>query len=203
MTGKGQLRLLGLTGILLLDPGHLRSQPVNRTVRAVPRGEKTCIRKSDTGPHTYLNLELKISKGGTFEVTRAAEVPGSVRLNSAPTSDYIYEVRNGNETVAAAFLRDDPFAVRGFADPSSSRGEKIEREDAATIILNVPAFNLSMLGKCKLGLHLYRLQPGIRPDSIDADKLKYLREEGKLTHVISVPAPKFTEAIKKAAKARS
>ena len=200
------LRILPLAGMLLFSPAHSAAQPVGLGMNTVGQGRKTCTQQSEdsrvNGQRSYLNLELKLSEGGSFEVTRAAEVPGSVRLNSAPTSDYIYEVSHGRRTVAAAFIRDDPFAIRGFADPTSAHGEKIERLETATVIVNIPAFGLSMLEKCKLGLRLYRLRPDIKLDSMDANTFLRLREEGNLTPVLSVPASSFTEAIKKAAKLR-
>lgn len=206
MADKGLLRLLALAGMLLLSPLHPSAKPVGRGVKTVTQRGKSCTRQSGdervSGRRTYLNLEVKLGEAGSFEVTRAAELPGSVRLNSAPTSDYIYEVSNGGQTVAVAFLRDDPFIARGFDDPSFSRGEKIERRKTVTVILNVPAFALSMLERCKLGLRLYRLQPGVKVEAIDAEAFLRLREEGHLTLILSVTAAKFTEAIKRTAKAR-
>lgn len=200
------LRILPLAGILLFSSVHSAAQPVGPGMNAVAQGRKTCIQQSEdsrvNGRRSYLNLELKLSEGGSFEVTRAAEVLGSVRLNSAPTSDYIYEVSHGRQVVAAAFLRDDPFAVRGFADPTSARGENIGQQETTTVIVNIPAFSLSMLDKCKLNLRLYRLRPNIKLDSMDDSTFLRLREEGNLTPVLSVPASRFTEAIKKAAKLR-
>jgi hypothetical protein len=192
--------------MLLLNTVLLMAQPVGRAIKAVMQGGKNCIQQGETaqmnGPRTYLSLEVKASKSGSFKVMRAAELPGSVRLNSAPTSDYIYEVSNGKQTIAAAFLRDDPFAVRGFADPSSDQGENIERQEAATFIINIPAFGLSMLEKNQLGLRLYKVRPGVKVDSMDAGVFLHLRDGGSLTPVLFVAATKFTEAIKKAAKAR-
>lgn len=105
-----------------------------------------------------MNLDLKIGEGGAAEVSRIAEFPGSVNLNSVPANDYIYEVSSGQQILATEFLQDNPFTVRRFADPSS-RKEKMERQETTTVIINVPAFSLSMLKKCPLGLRLYRLWP--------------------------------------------
>ncbi|HLL73824.1 MAG TPA: hypothetical protein VK421_00890 [Pyrinomonadaceae bacterium] len=205
MAKKGLLCCVVLAGTLLLNPVYSTAQFVGRDMRMVTQGKATCVCQSEAAqlnePRTYLNLELKISEGGSFSVVRAAELPGYVRLNSVPTSDYIYEVSNGQQTVAA-FLRDDPFTLRGFADPSSPQGEKSGRQQTTTIIVNIPNFGLSMLEKCNLGFRLYRLRLGVKVDRIDADALLRLREGGQLTPVMSVPASKFTEALKKAAKAR-
>lgn len=207
VANKGLLCILPSAGMILLITCYSTAQPLGRGMKPVTekRG-RACAQQSDAAQanerRTYLNLELKINKDGSVEVTRAAELPGSVRLNSAPTSDYIYEVSSGQQTLAVAFLRDDPFTVRGFADPSFPQGEKIDRQETATVIINVPAFSLSMLEKCKLTLRLYRLRPGVNVDRMDADAFPRLREAGDLTPVLSVPAPKLTEAIKKAAKAR-
>lgn len=201
------LCVLPLAGMLLSNTSHSTAQPLGRGVKTVAQREKTCVPQGDAAQanerHTYLNLELKISEGGLVEVTRAAELPGSVRLNSAPTSDYVYEVSSGRQTRVAAFLRDDPFTVRGFADPSSQGGEKIERQETATVIISVPAFSLSMLEKCPLGFRLYRLRPGVKVEGMDANAFSRLREEGNLTPVLTVPASRLTKAIKKAAKVRS
>ena len=205
MANKGLLCCVVLAGFLL-NPIRSTAQFVGRDMRAVTQGKATSVRQSEAAqvnePRIYLNLELKISENGSFAVMRAAELPGNVRLNSVPTSDYIYEVSNGQQTVAAAFLRDDPFALRGFADPSTPQGEKTGRQATTTIIVNIPDFGLSMLDKCKLGFRLYRLRSGVKVDRMDADTLLRLREGGRLTSIMSVPASKFTEALKKAAKAR-
>lgn len=206
MANKGLLCCVVLAGTFLWNPVHSSAQFVGRDVRTATRGKATCVRQSEAKqvnePRTYLNLELKISKGGSFAVMRVAELPGNVRLNTVPTSDYIYEVSDGQQTVAAAFLRDDPFALRGFAGPSSPQGEKAGQQGTTTIIVNIPDFGLSMLEKCKLGFRLYKLRPGIIADRMDAVAFRRLREGGQLTSVLSIPASKFTEAIKKAAKAR-
>jgi hypothetical protein len=139
---------------------------------------------------------IKVKRDGPSEIIKADEVQGRMILHTEATSDFIYELRRDSATLAAEFLPEDPFVVRGFADPNDNRGEYVTLADSAIITVKLPKAALTDASNNRINLHLYKLQANTVIDRLDLQTLNRLKSQRRLTLQLSVPSGRLGPAIR-------
>jgi hypothetical protein len=177
-----------------------------RTPRAIQTDGQSRSEKPGSGqqscraPDSFLNLIIKLRRDGPPQVLKATQVAGRLIVREEPPSSYIYEFRKDDKTISVGFLPEDPFTVRGFADPTNSRQETLGRAKSPTIILNVPHTNLASASGGRIGLRLYRLKSGASIETISAATLESLRVRDRVSLQLEVPPATFGAAISESLK---
>lgn len=143
---------------------------------------------------SHLQLVLQVSEGGEAEVVSAAEVPGPAPLNDEPLGDYVYEVTEGDATLAVQALP-DPFETRSFSPPGTNKGHHIGRVKSVTIVVQVPLPQADARLD-RIGLNLIKLEPGSRVETIDRATLARLRQENRVRVLATVPTAKLVPQIR-------
>jgi hypothetical protein len=124
-------------------------------------------------------------------------------LRQQATSNYVYGLSQGNKTVSTEFLPEDPFVIRGFADPKSNRGEKFGQTDEATIVVKVPPQQVKAIGTGKLSLQVFMIKPDKLPDSLSNETLDALKLSKSLTTTLNITSKKLGTSVKDSAKQNS
>lgn len=143
---------------------------------------------------SHLQLVLQVNSDGGAEVASAAEVPGPAPLNDEPLGDYLYEVTDGGTTLAVQALP-DPFEVRSFSPPGTTKGHHFARAKSATIVVQVPLPQADA-GVERIGLNLIKLEPGEAPETVDLTSFARLRQENRVRVLATVPAAQLAPQIR-------
>lgn len=169
-----------------------RPRPV-KTRRARPCEQD---RPTPPAPEGFLNLVLKLSTGGDFEVLNATLMPGKLIVPGTTRAEYLYEVTSGGKFLAAGLLADDPFLTRSYGDPQAGGVEGVRAAGATTIILHIPNVTEAIVAAGRIGLKLYALR-GDPPDKPDADALRDLKARGLLVPRLELPEKKLGPSIRR------
>ncbi len=106
---------------------------------------------------TYLNLVLRVKRTGDSRVLQSNEVKGNVRLFAQASPSFFFAILKNGRPTGTALLPENPYLVRGFADPEHrEKGESLKLVDEATIIVNVPKTDMAGAAR-NLGLQLFRV----------------------------------------------
>jgi len=159
-----------------------------------------------TEPQQYLSLVVRVKRDGSSTVIKQSLVSGPPILRQQGSSDFAYALSQGTKTVSTEFLPEDPFVVRGFADPKNGHGEKYERADEATIVIKVPAQQAKAFDSGKISLQIVKINPdalvsnfnGINLSSAILDQLKARKA---LTTTVDVTSKRLAAAVRENAKA--
>ena len=85
------------------------------------------------------------------------EVAGADVGSNELSSSFVFEVNRGSQTIGAGALREDPFVVRGFADPNNNHGEMRARAKSVTIVVRIPGLELTQAITNNVGLRFYKV----------------------------------------------
>jgi IgA Peptidase M64 len=109
---------------------------------------------------TYLNMVIRIGKNQKVAVLKATELQGNPIASQQGSPSYFLAFNKDSEPSYADFLPENPYLVRGFADPKHpEKGENISFATTATIIVNVPKTDIASATQ-NLGFQLYSANPG-------------------------------------------
>lgn len=107
----------------------------------------------------FMNVIVRIRKNEKPSVLKVTEVTGKLVSSQQAAPPYFFAFTKDQVTNYADFVSEDPYVVRGFADPEHpEQGEKLIEADSATIILNIPRTDIASATH-DLGMQLYRLDP--------------------------------------------
>jgi hypothetical protein len=162
--------------------------------------------KAEGGPQTgkaiepkpkgnTLKLVLRVRRNGESQVVSATELAGEAAPATDPTGDYIYEVTDGDQTLAVRALP-DPFEGHAYGGPVPEHFFVPLEE--ATIVVDVPKRSLDSPLE-GMSLRLYKLQAGPQVERIDPATVKRLKGEKRLQVVTEVPAAQLAPEIRKKA----
>lgn len=145
---------------------------------------------------TYLNLAMKVSEDGATRLVKVQEIAGGQMTTAMSSSDFVYEVTRGNQTVKAGSLAEDPFVMRGFVDPNHNQGEMRGLSKSATIIIRIPNLSISDAAENDLGLRFYRLRSEDRtmPAVINPQTFLQLKEQNLLDKKFTISPDKLKTA---------
>jgi len=151
---------------------------------------------------TYVNMVIRISKDNPPQILRATQLNGRVVPLSSSVPSYLFAFAKNERPSYVQYLTNDPFIVRGFADPNhTERGEKLLQSDTATVNVNVPNTDMSSATK-DLGLQIYTVNPsGMEAFAKSTPKdleslLAKLKDNKAITMKAALPAPKLAQAVK-------
>jgi hypothetical protein len=146
----------------------------------------------------YLNLAMKVKEDGGSLLLKMGEDSGADIGRNESSSNFVFEVTRGSQTVGAGVLPEDPFVVRGFADRNNNQGEMRSRSKSATIVVKVPGLDLSEATTDNVGLRFYKVRLGgpINSDTtkIDVTTLNRLKEQGLVDKKFEISAGKMKKA---------
>lgn len=154
-------------------------------------------------PQPYLSLVVRVKKDGSSDVIKSSLVSGPPILRQQATSNYVYALSQGKKTVSAEFLPENPFVIRGFADPNSKRGEKFGQTDEATIVVKVPPQQVKAIGTGKLSLQIFEIKPNKSPELLSNETMDALKLSKSLTTTIDISPKRLGTAVKDSAKQNS
>jgi IgA Peptidase M64 len=148
----------------------------------------------------YVNMVVRVSRHNTVAVEKATEISGQLVLAPQAEPAYFAAFTKGDQPSIANLLVEDPYVVRGFADPEhKEKGELIRRAEFATIILHVPRTSLQSATH-GLGLELYRVKPGtmlgVTPSQMmDFKGVVATSEKNNVEKVMEMPASNLGKQI--------
>jgi hypothetical protein len=111
----------------------------------------------------YIQLLVRISDDSALEVIKAAKVEGRLNPRELLTSDYVYEVVAGGETLVTETLAADPFAIRGFPSPKESAAPDVHKSsggNTAILTINLPCASLDKIKAKDAVWRLYKVEGG-------------------------------------------
>lgn len=158
-------------------------------------------------PNSYLQVVVRLKKGGTATPVKITEVEGVLPQQDQQASNSVVEATSGGQTLGIQFLQDDPFTVRGFADPNNpERGELFEETDEATVVIRVPQADLNLAATGPgVSLKLYEVKPEPSPylDPNAVENIEQLKSQKVLKEQTRVPAGRLKDAVNKRTDVRS
>jgi hypothetical protein len=111
------------------------------------------------GDGKFMNIVVRISKNGEPLIAKATEITGRLVSSQQAAPPFFFAFSKDASTNYADFVPEDPYLVRGFADPKHpEQGEKLIEADSATIIVNVPRTDIASATH-DLGMQLYKVGP--------------------------------------------
>jgi hypothetical protein len=114
---------------------------------------------SPAGPNEgkFMNIVVSMNKKGQPKIEKATEVTGTLVSSQQAAPPYFFAFSTSGTTDYAEFVAEDPYLVRGFADPHEPElGERLMEADTATIIVNVPTNVATAIHD--LGMQFYKVQ---------------------------------------------
>lgn len=158
-------------------------------------------------PGSYLQVVVRLKKGGSPTLIKITEVEGILPQQDQQASNTVVEAKSGAETLGIQFLQDDPFIVRGFADPNNpDRGELFKETDEATVVIRVPKTDLGLAASgpgVSLKLYEVKPEPSLYLDPNAVSNIDQLKARGVLDEQTRVPANKLKDAVNKRLDVRS
>lgn len=107
----------------------------------------------------FMNVVVRIDKNQAASILKATEVTGRLVSSHQAAPPYFFAFNKDATTNYTDFVPEDPYLVRGFADPKHpEQGEKLIEADAATIIVNIPRTDIASATH-DLGMQLYKVGP--------------------------------------------
>lgn len=156
---------------------------------------------------SYLQVVVRMKKGGNATPIKVTEVQGVLPAQDQQASNSVMEAKTGDQTLGVQFLQDDPFTVRGFADPNNvERGEHFQETDEATIVIRVPQTNLSIAATGPgVSLRFYEVkpEPSIHLDPNTISNIEGLKSQRVLEEKTRVSPGKLKDVVNKRVDVRS
>lgn len=191
--------------------GATSQGPASAPAKGQPRGEQPAWRdtlayrtepgsqrdevKRARAERTHLVVVLRIDRRGNSRVESATELPGDVALSSEPRGDFLYEVRDGERTLAVEGLT-DPFEAHSFGGPDDARSGHFHlAQDEATVVVKVPGRGLGS-ALDGLDVQLYQLTEGAPTPRLDVETVKELRDARRLKPLLSSSHQRLGEGIR-------
>jgi|HubBroStandDraft_1064217.scaffolds.fasta_scaffold98496_2 hypothetical protein len=166
--------------------------------RAAGRPQAQASEKESSHDETYLNLVVKLQSSGSPEILKATEVSGKLIMRKEPSSRFVYEITKDGKTFLVGFLPEDPFVVRGFADPKHERQEDTAKTESATIILSIPNTDADAAASGRIGIRFYKLRAGsASPETMTVPIFKELLGESKAALQFDLSAGALSAEMKK------
>jgi hypothetical protein len=133
--------------------------PFLTTAAAPPTGFASGQSVEGPGEGKFVNIVVRISRNQEPSIVKATEVTGRLVSSQQAAPPYFFTFSKDATTNYADFVPEDPYLVRGFADPEHpEKGEKLIQADSATIIVNVPRTDIASATH-DLGMQLYKVGP--------------------------------------------
>lgn len=170
----------------LKSPGPVSGElPPRRQVQApVARGgtQQDPVRQAPASG-SHLRVVLRVTAEGGAEVVSATELPGEARFSEEPKGDLVYEVSDGNQTLAAEAMP-DVFEAHSFGGPQDdAHGHAFHPQKEATIVVSVPQRGLQS-NLDRLSVRLYRITAGPATEEINPDTVARLKAERRLQPMV-------------------
>jgi hypothetical protein len=132
---------------------------------------------------SHLRLVLRVTSEGGSELVSATELPGEGRLSDEPKGDLVYEVADGNQTLAVEALP-ELFEAHSFGGPEDeAQGHAFHPQKEATLVVTVPKRNLQSSLE-RLSVRLYRITSGPAAEEINPATLEKLKAERRLKPLV-------------------
>jgi hypothetical protein len=154
--------------------------------------------QSDPSPtgSSYVNVVMRVKRDGTSTVIKASQVEGQMVLRQQASSQFLYALSAGKKTVTTEFLPEDPFVVRGFADPKHGKPEHFSTADEVTIVVKVPQSQAQALQAGKLSLQILSLKDSADIPLLDNNMLEQLKASSSVKTEINVPSKSLGAALR-------
>ena len=172
--------------------------PLSQVTTAQPTlgGGQTHAVRPPRPAKSFLKIVLRVKSDGSSEVLSATEMAGEPPVSEEPLGDYVYEVADGDETLAAEALS-DPFAAHSFGGPEDEKeGHHEIRSTEATIVVTVPGRSLTS-PLDKLSVRLYKVKPGVVLERVNSATVRKLKADNRLDAVVTSPAAKLAPEIRR------
>jgi hypothetical protein len=144
---------------------------------------------------SHLRVVLRVTTEGAAEVVSATELPGEAKLTEEPKGDLVYEVSDGNQTLATEALP-ELFEAHSFGGPrDDAQGHSFHAQKEATLVVTVPRRNLQS-NLDRLSVRLYRLTAGPAPEDINPATLAKLKAERRLQTVAEAQGEKLGQQMR-------
>jgi hypothetical protein len=133
--------------------------PFLMSAAAPPPGDASGQSAEGPADGKFMNIVVRIGKNQPASILKATEVTGRLVSSQQAAPPYFFAFNKNATTNYADFVPEDPYLVRGFADPEHpEQGEKLIEADAATIIVNIPRTDIASATH-DLGMQLYKVGP--------------------------------------------
>lgn len=163
-------------------------------LRTEPGSQRDEVKKP-RAERSHLVVVLRIDRKGNSRVESATELPGDAALSTEPRGDFLYEVRDGERTLAVEGLT-DPFEAHSFGGPDDARSGHFHlQQDEATVVVKVPGRGLGSALE-RLDVQLYQLTEGAPTPRLDAEAVAELREARRLKPLLPTGPKRLGEGIR-------
>jgi len=123
---------------------------------------------------TYLNLTIKLTGDGKVQVLRATEEAGKLIEDQKASSDYVYQFTRKGVPIAAGFLPQGGFSLRGFREPHGDNPEKAANSSSTTVMVSIPHTTLAAILAGAIELKIYQIAPDAQLETVSASAIQKL-----------------------------
>ncbi len=150
---------------------------------------------SAPSPSGGLSMLVRVNKDtGATSILSTSEISGPIVPHYRRVGDYVYEIMEGQNTVASSVIPGNPFQTHPYTGAAAPH--TAPPTDGAFNI-TIPGVNKMDIarGARVLDITIWRLEPGIGPDAITPSQLTKLKALGKCKQIGQVPSDRLKDAV--------
>lgn len=145
---------------------------------------------------TYVNLTIKLTGDGKVQVLRATEEAGKLIEDQKASSDYVYQFTRKSVPIAAGFLPQGGFSLRGFRDLQGENREKAASSPSTTVIVSIPHSTLATILAGGVELKIYQIAPDAHLETISSSAIQKLLTTKKALVKFDLSGPALANQVK-------
>lgn len=140
----------------------------------------------------YLSLVIRISpQAGAAEIVKLDVVREKLIQRKPAASDYVYEIRQGEERIAAGFVPEDAFVSRGFG--TRDKPENLQAAKSATVAFTVPWTKKA--NDCSITVLFFQIKPGAVIEDVNLEVISNLKLQQRLALQFQTSSEKLCAAL--------